>query len=94
MLSTQCHSTGNQYLFSNLYSMILFLIFLYIIILDSFIQCYIPRNGSLLTTTSKDKKLRVIDPRSTECLRKGDSHYGTKASKVTIKEFLIVTNSI
>jgi coronin-2 len=39
------------------------------------------RNGSLLTTTSKDKKLRVIDPRSTECLRKGDSHYGTKASK-------------
>ena len=41
------------------------------------------RNGSLLATTSKDKKLRVIDPRSTECLRKGDSHQGTKASKVT-----------
>ena len=40
------------------------------------------RNGSLLATTSKDKKLRVIDPRSTECLRKGDSHQGTKASKV------------
>ena len=70
------------------------LIFVYFIILDSLISCYIPRNGSLLTTTSKDKKLRVIDPRSTECLRKGDSHYGTKASKVTINEFLIVTNSI
>jgi len=70
------------------------IIFVYFIILDSLISCYIPRNGSLLTTTSKDKKLRVIDPRSTECLRKGDSHYGTKASKVTIKEFLIVTNSI
>ena len=43
------------------------------------------RNGSLLATTSKDKKLRVIDPRSTECLRKGDSHQGTKASKVSCK---------
>jgi len=40
------------------------------------------RIGSLLATTCKDKKLRVIDPRSTEVLRIGDSHQGTKASKV------------
>ena len=53
------------------------------------------RNGSLLATTSKDKKLRVIDPRSTECLRKGDSHQGTKASKVSnLPEFDQVSEGI
>ncbi|CAB4054363.1 CORO2 [Lepeophtheirus salmonis] len=40
------------------------------------------RNGSLLATTCKDKKLRIIDPRSTEVLRIGDSHTGSKTSKV------------
>lgn len=43
------------------------------------------RNGSLLATTSKDKVIRIIDPRSGEVLRKGDCHRGTKASKVRIK---------
>ena len=55
-------------------------------ILETFVRrisFYNFRNGSLLATTSKDKKLRVIDPRSTECLRKGDSHQGTKSSKVS-----------
>jgi hypothetical protein len=41
------------------------------------------RNGSLLATTCKDKKLRIIDPRNGEVLRQGDSHQGTKACKVT-----------
>ena len=41
------------------------------------------RTGSLLATTCKDKKLRIIDPRSGEVLRVGDSHQGTKASKVS-----------
>jgi len=40
------------------------------------------RTGSLLATTCKDKKLRIIDPRLGEVLRVGDSHQGTKASKV------------
>ncbi|TRY68766.1 hypothetical protein TCAL_11657 [Tigriopus californicus] len=40
------------------------------------------RNGSLLATTSKDKLIRIIDPRSGEVLRQGDCHKGTKASKV------------
>ena len=44
------------------------------------------RTGSLLATTCKDKKLRIIDPRSGEVLRKGDSHQGNKASKVSIYE--------
>ena len=49
----------------------------------------------MLATTSKDKKLRVIDPRSTECLRKGDSHQGTKASKVNnLSEFGLVSEGI
>ena len=41
------------------------------------------RTGSLLATTCKDKKLRIIDPRSGEVLRVGDSHQGNKASKVS-----------
>lgn len=41
------------------------------------------RTGSLLATTCKDKKIRIIDPRSGEVLRVGDSHQGNKASKVS-----------
>ena len=40
------------------------------------------RTGSLLATTSKDKSMRIIDPRNGEVLREGDCHRGTKASKV------------
>merc|ERR550519_2306553 len=40
------------------------------------------RNGSLLATTCKDKKLRILDPRTGEVLRQGKNHQGTKASKV------------
>ena len=40
------------------------------------------RTGSLLATTCKDKKLRIIDPRSGEVLRIGDCHQGNKATKV------------
>ena len=47
----------------------------------------ISRTGSLLATTCKDKKLRIIDPRLGEVLREGDSHQGNKASKVFIYLF-------
>ena len=40
------------------------------------------RNGSLLATTSKDKMLRILDPRSGKLVQEGQSHPGTKASKV------------
>jgi len=40
------------------------------------------RNGSLLATTCKDKKLRILDPRTGEIMKQGFSHQGTKASKV------------
>ena len=40
------------------------------------------RNGSLLATTCKDKKLRILDPRSGKLIQEGQSHPGTKASKV------------
>ena len=40
------------------------------------------RNGSLLATTCKDKKLRLLDPRTGEIVQQGSSHQGTKASKV------------
>ena len=40
------------------------------------------RNGSLLATTCKDKKLRILDPRSGKLIKEGQSHPGTKASKV------------
>ena len=43
------------------------------------------RTGSLLATTSKDKSIRIIDPRTGEVLREGDCHRGTKASKVSSK---------
>ncbi|XP_048478942.1 coronin-2B isoform X4 [Plutella xylostella] len=41
------------------------------------------RDGSLLATTSKDKKLRVIEPRSGIVVSEGTCHQGTKASKCT-----------
>lgn len=40
------------------------------------------RDGSLLATTSKDKKLRIIDPRAGTIVNEGLCHHGTKASKV------------
>ena len=51
-------------------------------------QCFpfFRRTGSLLATTSKDKSLRIIDPRNGEVLREGDCHRGTKASKVRLDE--------
>ncbi|XP_041970822.1 coronin-2B-like isoform X2 [Aricia agestis] len=41
------------------------------------------RDGSLLATTCKDKKLRVIEPRRGIVLSEGQCHTGTKASKCT-----------
>ncbi|XP_026497028.2 coronin-2B-like isoform X1 [Vanessa tameamea] len=41
------------------------------------------RDGSLLATTCKDKKLRVIEPRRGIVLSEGTCHGGTKASKCT-----------
>ncbi|XP_064645556.1 serine/arginine repetitive matrix protein 2-like isoform X4 [Lineus longissimus] len=40
------------------------------------------RNGSLFATTSKDKKIRVIDPRSGSVVSEGPGHVGPKSSKV------------
>lgn len=40
------------------------------------------REGSLLATTCKDRKLRIIDPRSGKVIQEGQCHTGTKASKV------------
>lgn len=41
------------------------------------------RDGSLLATTSKDKKLRIIEPRSGLVKSETICHSGSKASKVT-----------
>ncbi|CAF0795784.1 unnamed protein product [Brachionus calyciflorus] len=40
------------------------------------------RDGSLFATTCKDKKLRVIEPRSGKVICVGDGHQGSKISKV------------
>lgn len=40
------------------------------------------RDGSLLATTCKDKKLRIIEPRSGQVVREGTCHVGSKSSKV------------
>jgi hypothetical protein len=40
------------------------------------------RNGSLLATTSKDKKVRVIDPRSNKVAQEAEGHQGVKGSRV------------
>merc|ERR1719352_2165702 len=39
-------------------------------------------NGSLLATTHKDKKMRIIDPRSSKIVAENKIHGGVKASKV------------
>ncbi|XP_048242759.1 coronin-2B-like isoform X4 [Haliotis rufescens] len=44
------------------------------------------REGSMFATTSKDKKLRVIDPRSTNVIAETTGHVGNKASKVAFLE--------
>jgi len=40
------------------------------------------RNGSLLATTSKDKKLRVVDPRQRKISQEAEAHQGIKGSRV------------
>jgi len=40
------------------------------------------RDGSLLATTCKDKRLRVIEPRSGRVIQEGQCHEGAKACKV------------
>ena len=40
------------------------------------------RDGSYLATTCKDKKLRILDPRTGQVVREGVCHVGSKASKV------------
>lgn len=40
-------------------------------------------NGTLLASTCKDKKLRVIDPRATSLVQENESHAGVKGSRVT-----------
>ena len=42
----------------------------------------LPRDGSLLATTCKDKKLRLLEPRTGKIIQEGGSHQGTKAAKV------------
>ena len=38
-------------------------------------------DGSLLQTTSKDKKLRIFDPRTGECINAVQAHEGTKSCR-------------
>jgi len=40
------------------------------------------RNGSLIATSCKDKKIRVIDPRSNKVIQEGEGHQGIKGSRV------------
>jgi len=40
-------------------------------------------NGSLIATTCKDKKIRVINPREKQVVAEGDGHAGSKPSRVT-----------
>ncbi|XP_077483425.1 coronin-2B-like isoform X3 [Amblyomma americanum] len=49
---------------------------------DSIHSMSFNRDGSLLATTCKDKKLRIIDPRACSVVREGVCHQGSKASKV------------
>lgn len=49
---------------------------------DMIYSLAINRDGSLIATTSKDKKLRVIEPRSSNVVSEGVCHMGTKCSKV------------
>ncbi|XP_022251440.1 coronin-2B-like isoform X2 [Limulus polyphemus] len=49
---------------------------------DSIYSMSFNRDGSLLATTCKDKKLRIIDPRQGMVLKESLCHQGSKASKV------------
>jgi len=40
------------------------------------------RNGSLLATSCKDKKLRIVDPRSKKIAQEVEAHQGIKGSRV------------
>jgi coronin-1B/1C/6 len=40
------------------------------------------RNGTLIATTCKDKKLRIIDPRSKTIVQEAEAHQGIKGSRV------------
>lgn len=53
---------------------------------DMIYSLAINRDGSLIATTSKDKKLRVIEPRTEIVISEGVCHQGTKCSKVTFLE--------
>ncbi|XP_053677075.1 coronin-1C-like [Anopheles nili] len=48
---------------------------------DMIYSLAINRDGSMIATTSKDKKLRVIEPRSGIVVSEGVCHMGTKCSK-------------
>ena len=39
-------------------------------------------SGSLLATQSKDRQLRILDPRTSKCVAQCDSHQGMKDSRV------------
>jgi len=39
------------------------------------------RNGSLLATTCKDKKLRIVDPRDNKVVQESEGHQGIKGSR-------------
>uniref|UniRef100_A0A6A7G961 Coronin n=1 Tax=Hirondellea gigas TaxID=1518452 RepID=A0A6A7G961_9CRUS len=49
---------------------------------DAISSMALNRCGSLLATTSRDKKLRIIDPRTTSVLQQGVCHEGSKSSVV------------
>lgn len=53
---------------------------------DMIYSLAINRDGSLIATTSKDKKLRIIEPRTEIIISEGICHQGTKCSKVTFLE--------
>ncbi|XP_055322253.1 coronin-2B-like isoform X1 [Sitodiplosis mosellana] len=49
---------------------------------DMIYSLAVNRDGSYIATTSKDKKLRVIEPRTAIVISEGVCHMGTKCSKV------------
>ena len=54
--------------------------------IDMIYSLAINRDGSLIATTSKDKKLRVIEPRSGIVVSEGICHSGTKCTKSVFLE--------
>ncbi|XP_037043221.1 coronin-1C-like isoform X2 [Bradysia coprophila] len=50
---------------------------------DMIYSLAINRDGSLLATTSKDRKLRIIEPRTAIVVSEGTCHLSSKCSKVT-----------